>query len=100
MNPSAAVNWYVEGPSLVLALLIYLLIARLVLDLAFGILGDNVVFRALRSITEPVVFLTGSITPRIVPGPFVTGFAIVWLLAGRVLLVQVAAAMAMRRMMG
>jgi hypothetical protein len=100
MNPSSPVNWYVQGPSLVLAAAIYLLIARLVLDLAFGFLGNNILFRALRSITNPIVSVIGSITPRIVPAPLLTGAAIVWLLAARVLLVQVAAAMAMRRMMG
>ena len=75
MNPSSPVNWYVQAPSLVLALLSYLLIARFALDLAFGPRGDNVVFRALRRVTGPVV--------RAV-----------------IALVQVAAAMAMRRMMG
>ena len=100
MNPSSPVNWYVQGPSLALAVFSYLLIARLLLDLSFGALGNNVVFRALRSITNPVVSAIGSITPRIVPGPLVTGFAIVWILAARVLLVQVAAAMVMRRMLG
>jgi uncharacterized protein YggT (Ycf19 family) len=99
MNPSSPVNWYVQGPSLVLAVLSYLLIARLILDLT-GARGDNVVFRSLRWVTNPVVRAIGTITPRVVPGALVAGCALVWIFAARIALVQVAAAMAMRRMMG
>ena len=73
---------------------------RFVLDLAFGARGDNVVFRALRWVTNPFVWAVGAITPRVVPGALVTGCAVLWVFAARVVLVQVAAAMAMRRMMG
>ena len=100
MNPSSPVNWYVQGPSLVLAALSYLLIARLILDLIVGARGDNVVFRALRWVTDPIVRAIGTITPRVVPGALVAGCALVWIFAARIALVQVAAAMAMRRMMG
>ena len=100
MNPSSPVNWYVQGPGMILAALSYVLIARLLLDLTFGLLGDNVILRALRSLTNPVVRAVGAITPRVVPGPLVTGCAIVWIFAARISLVQVAAAMSMRRMMG
>jgi YGGT family len=100
MNPSPPVNWYVQAPSLILAFASYLLIARFVLDLTFGALGDNPVFRALRWLTNPFVRAIGTITPRVVPGPLVTASAIVWIFAARVVLVQVAAAIAMRRMMG
>jgi uncharacterized membrane protein len=94
------IDWYVEGPSLVLAVLSYVLIVRLVLDLTFGALGNNVVVRALRWLTDPVVRAVGMITPRVVPRPLVTGCAVLWIFALRITLVQVAAAMAMRRMMG
>ena len=100
MNPSSPVNWYVQGPSLVLAVLSYLLIARCVLDLAFGARGDNVAFRVLRGVTDPVVRAVGAITPRVVPGRLLSGCAVLWIFAARIALVQVAAAMAMRRMMG
>jgi len=100
MNPSSPVDWYVEGPSLVLAVLSYILIARLLLDLTFGALGSNVVFRALTWITDPVVRAVGVITPRVVPSPLVTGCAVLWIFAVRIALVQVGAAMAMRRAMG
>jgi hypothetical protein len=100
MNPSSPVNWYVQAPSLVLAALSYLLIARLALDLTIGARGDNIAFRALRWLTSPVVRAVGAVTPRVVPGALVTACALVWIFAARVLLVQVAAAMSMRRMMG
>jgi YggT family protein len=100
MIPSLRVDWYVEGPSLVLRVLSYILIARLCLDLTFGALGNNVVFRALTRLTDPVVRAVGVITPRVVPWPLVTGCAVLWIFAARIALVQVAAALAMRRAMG
>jgi hypothetical protein len=42
----------------------------------------------------------GAITPGAVPGRLLSGCALVWIFAARIALVQVAAAMAMRRMMG
>jgi len=108
MNPSLPVvwpvvwpvDWFVEASSLVLAVLSYVLMVRLVLDLTFGALGNNVVLRALRWLTDPVVRAVGVITPRVVPRALVTGCAVLWIFAVRITLVQVAAAMAMRRMMG
>jgi hypothetical protein len=100
MNPSSPVNWYVQAPSLILAALSYLLIARCALDLAFGARGDNVVFCSLRAVTGPVVRAVGAVTPKVVPGRLLSGCAVLWIFAARIALVQVAAAMAMRRMMG
>jgi YggT family protein len=100
MNPSAPFHWYVDGPSLALAVLSYLLILRLALDLTFGILGNNLIFRGLCWFTDPVVRAVGVITPRVVPGPLVTLCALLWLSAVRIALVQVAAAVAMRRLLG
>jgi hypothetical protein len=93
------VNWYVQAPDHILEFASYLLIARFVLDLTFGALGDNPVFRALRWLTDPLARAVGAITPKVVPGPLVTGCAVAWIFAARVALVQVAAAIAMRRMM-
>jgi uncharacterized membrane protein len=100
MNPSPPSLWYVDGANLALALLSYLLILRLALDLTFGALGDNAVFRALCGVTEPVVRAVGIITPRVVPGPLIAACALLWIFAVRIALVQVGAAMAMRRFMG
>ena len=97
---STANSWYVQAPSLILAVLSYLLIARLVLELLFGRRGHNWAFRTLRWVTSPFVRLAGAITPRVVPGALVTACAVVWIFAARIALVQVLAAMSMRRMLG
>ena len=86
--------------ALALAVLSYLLLARLAIDFVIERGSSNVLVRALRWITSPFVRAAGALTPRIVPDVLVTGLAVVWIFAARVALVQVAAAMAMRRMMG
>jgi len=93
--PSTSSYWYFHGPSLLLAALIYLLLARLVLSLLLG--GENLVMRALAAITDPVVKAVGAITPRVVPSALVVVFAIMWLLSARILLHQ---AFLARRMFG
>jgi uncharacterized protein YggT (Ycf19 family) len=97
---STANSWYVQAPGLILAVISYLLIARLALDLVLGSRGDNLAFRALRWVTSPFVRLVGAITPRVVPGALVTACAVVWIFAARVALIQVLAAMSMRRVLG
>lgn len=90
--------WHMALPGVVLAVITYLLIARLAIDVVFATRGDNPVFRLLRWLTSPFVRAVGAITPRVVPGPLVTACTIVWLFALRIVLVQVMAALAMRRM--
>lgn len=87
--------WYFYGPSLLLAALIYLLLARLVLSLLLK--EENAVMRVLAAITNPVVRTVGAITPRVVPFSLVVVFAIMWLLSARILLHQ---AFLARRMFG
>lgn len=87
--------WYLHLPSLVLALLIYLLLGRLLLSLLLG--TDSLVMRVLAAVTDPVVKTVGAITPRVVPSALVIVFAIMWLLSARILLHQAAMA---RRMFG
>ena len=100
MPPSSPGLWLIEGASLALAALSYVLIVRLALDLTFGASGNNPAVRALRWVTDPVVRGVGAITPRVVPLPLVTGCALLWIFAARIALVQVGAAIALRRMMG
>jgi uncharacterized protein YggT (Ycf19 family) len=92
--PSAS-YWYFQGPSLLLAALIYLLLARLVISLLLA--AENPVLRVVAALTNPVVKAVGAITPRIVPFPLVVVFAIMWLLSARILLHQAYLA---RRMFG
>ncbi len=100
MPPSSPGLTLIEGTSLALAALSYVLIVRLAVDLTFGSLGNNLIFRALRWVTDPVVRGVRAITPRVVPLPLVTGCALLWTLAARIALVQVGAAITFRRMMG
>ena len=100
MPPSSPVLWSIEGGSLALAALSYVLILRLALDLTFGALGDNLAVRVLRWVSDPIVRGVGLITPRVVPPPLVTGCALLWIFVARIALVQVGAAIALRRMMG
>ncbi|MBO0742337.1 MAG: hypothetical protein J2P51_13030, partial [Hyphomicrobiaceae bacterium] len=100
MPPSSASLSLLEGASLALAALSYVLIVRLAVDLTLGALGNNLAVRALRWVTNPVVRGVGAITPRVVPLPLVTGCALLWIFAARIALVQVGAAIALRRMTG
>jgi uncharacterized protein YggT (Ycf19 family) len=100
MSSGAPVNWYLYGAGLALAAVSYVLIARAVVDLLFGSRGDNALFRGLRWVSAPFVAAARSITPRIVPGALVSTCALLWIFAARIALVQVAAALTMRRTLG
>jgi hypothetical protein len=91
---SLVTHWYLHLPSLVLAALIYLVLARLLLS--FVLSAENGVMRVLAAITLPVVATVGAITPRIVPPRGVLVASIVWLAAARVVAFWVALAMGMR----
>lgn len=94
-SPSLFAYWYLHLPSLVLALLIYLLIGRLVLSPFLR--AENAAMRVLAVVTDPVVRTVGAITPRVVPSALVIVFAVMWLLSARILLHQ---ALIARRMFG
>jgi hypothetical protein len=94
-SASSLSYWYFHGPSLLLAALVYLLLARLVLW-PFVAAGTPVM-RVLATITNPVLKAVGAITPRAVPAALVVVFAIMWLLSARILLHQ---AFLARRMFG
>ena len=85
-SASSLSYWYFHGPSLLLAALVYLLLARLVLW-PFVAAGTPVM-RVLATITNPVLKAVGAITPLAVPAALVVVFAIMWLLSARILLHQ------------
>jgi hypothetical protein len=95
LDESFFTYWYLNLPSLVLAVFIYLLIGRLGLSLLLR--PERPVMRALAVVTDPVVRTVGAITPRAVPSPLVIVFAIMWLLSARIVLHQMLVA---RRMFG
>jgi hypothetical protein len=69
--------WYLSVPNVVLAALIYLLIARCILSLVLR--DGNMVMRVLSLVTGPVFVPVAAVTPRVVPKAIVMVFAIVWL---------------------
>ena len=85
-SASSLSYWYFHGPSLLLAALVYLLLARLALWPFVG--AGTPVMRVLTAITNPVLKAVGAITPRAVPAALVVVFAIMWLLSARILLHQ------------
>jgi YggT family protein len=90
-------HWPYRIPDLILAVLVYALLARLVLSWLLD--GGNLAMRAVSALTDPVVGAVGIVTPRLVPPRLAMVAAILWLLAARLLLHQVAMAMTLRRMM-
>jgi len=91
---SLLTHWYLHLPSLLLAALIYLLLARLLLSAGLG--RANPVMRLLGALTNPVVTTVGAITPRIVPPAAIIVVAIIWLVAARIVVLMVALAMGTR----
>jgi hypothetical protein len=92
--------WYAQLPGILLAVLSYLLMVRFAWELVAGGRGDNIVVRVLRSVTNLAVRPVAAITPRLLPAALVTGCAVIWVYAARIMLVQVMAALAMRRTLG
>lgn len=76
--------WYLNVPNLLLAVLIYLLIARCLLS--FVLNERNIVMRTLGLVTNPVVTPVAAMTPRVVPGFAVIMFAMMWLYVIRIVL--------------
>ena len=93
-STSFAAYWYLQVPSLVLAALIVLVLARLVLTPLLG--SGTIIVRMLAIVTKPVVATVGAITPRIVPPAGVLALAAVWLAALRLAVLWVALAMGVR----
>lgn len=87
-------------PDLILAALIWLLVARLVLDLLPGRGSDNLLVRLVVGVTEPIVRGVGFITPRVVPAVLVIACAATWLLAARIALFVAVSATGVRLSMG
>ena len=66
-SPGYLAHWYYHLPDLMLAALIWLLVARFVLDLLPGRGSDNLLVRVAVRATDPILRGVGYITPRVVP---------------------------------
>jgi YggT family protein len=100
MISGARFLYYYHIPDLVLAVLIYLLIARLALAPIWRTHGDSLLLRALGRLTGPVVAGVAAITPRVVPLPLVIVFALVWLVTLRLALFIAVTARGIRLTLG
>lgn len=78
--------WYFHIPNFILAALFYTLIGRLVLGMFVPEDWNNYLWRAFRRLTDPVVFAVRWITPSTLPRTVVMLFALLWLMAARVVL--------------
>lgn len=86
MSESFFTHWYFHVPNMILAALIYSMIARYLLEILFAKKQDAVILTTFRQVTDPVLKLVRTITPAIVPNGLVVVFAIVWLMALRMFL--------------
>lgn len=105
MTPSESflTHWYFHVPNLLMAALIYTLIGRYVLEIAFDMIGgrqDAVILRVFRSVTDPLLQLVRLITPLIVPAGLLIVFAIAWLMAARMFWFLTCVAAGMRPSVG
>ncbi len=93
-------HWYFHVPNLAMAALIYMLIGRYLLELLLARKQDVIILKVVRSLTAPVVGTVRAITPAIAPDGLVIMFAIVWLIAARVLWFMACVALGMRGSLG
>jgi YggT family protein len=99
-SQSFIAQWYFHVPDLVMAVLVYALAVRAILELLFAGRRDVAPLRIVRVVTRPVVSAVRRITPRILPEVLVIGFAICWLIAGRMLWFLGCVAAGMRPVIG
>jgi len=92
--------WYYHIADLVLAALIYLLLARLLVALIWGADSDKLMVRVLERVTDPVLESVAAITPRAVPRGLVIAFAVVWLVVARLALFIAVTARGVRLTLG
>lgn len=76
-------HWYFHVPNLLMAAMIYTLIARYLLELMFSKQPDAVMLKVFRSITDPLLHIVRKFTPALVPNGLVVIFTAVWLMAMR-----------------
>ena len=76
--------WLYQLPNIAIAAMMYTLIGRFLLSLAFDTDSDRVIWRVFKQITDPVVQAVGAITPLNVPERIIYLFAFLWLFAFRI----------------
>lgn len=80
---SQGLFWLYQIPNLVLAAVMYTLMGRLILALFFPEDSDRVIWKVFKQVTDPVVSAVRLVTPTVVPPPVIVAFAVVWVMALR-----------------
>jgi uncharacterized protein YggT (Ycf19 family) len=86
MTDAQGLFWLYQAPNLILAMLMYTIIGRFLLSLAFPPDSDRVIWRVFKQVTDPVLGAVAAITPVSVPERLIYLFAFIWLFALRVVL--------------
>jgi YggT family protein len=84
-------HWLFHGPNMLLAALLYTLLGRYILSLVFRPDSDLVIWRVFRQLTDPVLMATRAFTPAVAPQAVVMIFAVIWLIALRMVWFLIAA---------
>ncbi len=91
-------QWYFHVPDRLIVLMMVLIAVHILFDLALATFRreDLGAMRFLSAVTAPVIAPVRFLTPRIVPDPLIMVFAIAWLMALRLVLFAVCAALGLR----
>lgn len=73
-----------HGPQIILAAIMYTLLARFLLSLIFAPNSEKVIWRTFETITRPFINIARFLTPRMVPDNLVVLFAFIWVLFARI----------------
>jgi hypothetical protein len=92
--------WWFHIPNLLMAALIYTLIGRYLLELVLAKQQDAVILRVFRTVTDWFVRIVRFVTPAVVPNGLTVVFAIMWLIAARMLWLLAAVMFGMRPGLG
>ena len=76
--------WYFHIPNFVLAAIMYTLLGRLALGLFVPENWDNYIWRAFKTVTDPVVRAVRYVTPDALGHPLVLVFSSLWLMVVRI----------------
>lgn len=78
--------WYFHLPNYILAALIYTLLGRLLLSFFAPADWQNYIWRAFCRVTDPILWLVGLVTPRILHGIVLLPIAAAWVALVRTVL--------------
>ncbi len=76
--------WYYHLPNYVLAVLIYTLLGRFILGMFVPDEWPNYIWQAFKTLTQPVIRGTRTITPAVIPMVWLPLIGVFWLTALRV----------------